>query len=350
MAPLLWVVIAIQSLAGVNASGSAAPVRVEREAWVMGTRLRIVAEEPTRAAAVAAGERALRAVEHVDRLLSTWDTSTALSLLNRSPAGRAAPVGAELGSLLREAERWARWTKRAFDPTIGALVDAWGLRARGRIPDPPALAEALAASGPQALAIVEEPARTPTSEATVTVLRSAEGAWIDSGGFGKGAALRAVALLHEREATDSARLRVDLGGQLLLLAPPGAPFVVEVAHPRRRHERAATLSLSRGSVATSGTSERPGHLLDPRTGRPVPAWGSVTVVAADPMEADILSTALYVMGPGRGAAWAERRGIAALFLELEGDEPVARWTLAMERSLLEASVVSGGSHSTKGHP
>lgn len=348
MAPLLWVVIALQSLAGANASG-ATPVRVEREAWVMGTRLRIVAEEPTRAAALAAGERALRAVERVDRLLSTWDTTTALSRINRSPAGSSVAVAAELGSLLTDAERWADTTGRAFDPTIGALVDAWGLRTGGRVPGPHALVEALAASGPQALAIVAEPARTPTSAPSVTVLRSAAGAWIDSGGFGKGAALRAVALLHEREAAPSARLRVDLGGQLLLLAPPGAPFIVEVAHPRRRHESAAKLSLSRGSVATSGTSERPGHLLDPRTGRPVPAWGSVTVVAADPMEADILSTALYVMGPGPGAAWAEHRGIAALFLELEGDEPVARWTPALERSLLEASVVSR-STSTKGHP
>ena len=40
-----------------------------------------------------------------------------------------------------------------------------------------------------------------------------------------------------------------------------------------------------------------GHILDPRTGRPAPAWGSVTVVSADPLEADAMATALYIMGP-----------------------------------------------------
>jgi thiamine biosynthesis lipoprotein len=32
------------------------------------------------------------------------------------------------------------------------------------------------------------------------------------------------------------------------------------------------------------------------------------------MEADILSTALYVMGPGDGLAWADRHGVAAIFI------------------------------------
>jgi FAD:protein FMN transferase len=346
MALLVWVVIALQSLAGAHAPG-ATPARVEREAWVMGTRLRIVAEGSTRAGAQASAERSLRAIERVDRLLSTWDSATALSRINRSRTGRAVHPGAQLGSLLRETEQWARRTGRAFDPTIGALVDAWGLRTGGAAPDAHELASALAASGPNAILIEGEGGPDPSMEAPVTVLRAAEGAWIDSGGFGKGAALRAVVALRRGDA--DTRLLVDLGGQLLLIAPPDAPFVVEVAHPRARHAGVATLSVSRGSVATSGASERPGHLLDPRTGRPVDAWGSVTVVAEDPLRADVLSTALYVMGAERGHAWAERNGTAALFLELHGEEVSARWTSAMERSLLEAPLVSPPpSHSTKG--
>jgi thiamine biosynthesis lipoprotein len=40
----------------------------------------------------------------------------------------------------------------------------------------------------------------------------------------------------------------------------------------------------------------------------------VAVVAPSGLEADILSTSLYVMGPQRGRAWAKARGVAAVFL------------------------------------
>ncbi len=58
-----------------------------------------------------------------------------------------------------------------------------------------------------------------------------------------------------------------------------------------------------------------GHVLDPRSGRPAPAWGSVTVIARDAVLADAAATALFVLGPVEGYRWAGRRGdLDALFL------------------------------------
>ena len=77
--------------------------------------------------------------------------------------------------------------------------------------------------------------------------------------------------------------------------------------------------------------ERLGHIIDPRNGQPVQAWGSVTVVAEDPLVADLLSTALFVMGPEEGMAWTRAHpGIAVLFLELTADGLKRRWTRAMD--------------------
>jgi thiamine biosynthesis lipoprotein ApbE len=42
---------------------------------------------------------------------------------------------------------------------------------------------------------------------------------------------------------------------------------------------------------------------DSAHGTPVPDWGSVTVVDADPVRADVLSTALFVMAESR-LSWA----------------------------------------------
>ncbi|NIR42426.1 MAG: FAD:protein FMN transferase, partial [Gemmatimonadetes bacterium] len=81
----------------------------------------------------------------------------------------------------------------------------------------------------------------------------------------------------------------------------------------RRDLPAAKLRLADVSASTSGASERfvevdgqrLGHVLDPRSGRPVAAWGSATAVAADPMVADLVSTAVFVLGPEAGLRWAE---------------------------------------------
>jgi thiamine biosynthesis lipoprotein len=143
-----------------------------------------------------------------------------------------------------------------------------------------------------------------------TLPRTAAGA-IDVGGFGKGEALDRVGT-----ALGAGPWLVDLGGQVSVGGPQanGRPWSVAIAHPARRDEPYLQVALSQGSLSTSGNSERGDHIVDPRTGRPAAFRGSVTVWHRSGLAADVLSTALYVMGPERGSAWAEQRGIAALYL------------------------------------
>ena len=93
-----------------------------------------------------------------------------------------------------------------------------------------------------------------------------------------------------------------------------------------------TIELKGGSIATSGGSQRDlgtgpnriGHILDPRTGSSVVTDVSVTVWHSGGLEADVLSTALYVMGVEDGLAWASANGVAAAFLvpQIEGSVTV----------------------------
>ena len=333
--PWLWPAVA--ALFAVPAVGSGAgdpnpqPVRIEREAWAMGTRVRLVAEAAERAPAETATEAALAEIERVERLLSSWDGASELGRLNAAPVGESVPLSRELARLLGEAAGWAERTGRAFDPAIGPLVDAWDVRGEGRVPTAVELSAALVAVGPTAVALEGERGT-----------RRSAAAWIDSGAFGKGAALRSVAGLAEVRRTE--RLLVDLGGQVWAAAPPGAPWMIDVAHPRERSRAVARLAVRGVSVATSGASERPGHLLDPRNGRPVTAWGSVTVVSEDALAADALSTALYVMGPEEGLLWARTRGVAALFLETAPEGLRARWSGAMDAWLVDVSGVSADAY------
>lgn len=308
----------------------------------MGTTLRIAVAAPSRPAAIAAIERAFDAVRGTDGLLSTWRDDSELGRLNHARVGQPVRLSGDLYTLLLESVRWSRALDGAFDPAVGALVDAWNLRGAGRIPSAVELAAAQARTGV---------AQFRFTDSTRTVTRLSEGAWLDSGGFGKGAALRAAAAALRARGVRSATL--DFGGQVVVLgeSPAGGDWVVPVAHPARRHDATVRLRLRDRSVSTSGQSERTlevggqrvGHVLDPRSGRPAAPWGSVTVVAADPLLADVLSTALFVLGPEAALAWArDRDDVGVLVLEERGAAVVSRWNRALEPLLVRDPPLSRG--------
>lgn len=311
----------------------------------MGTRFGITVEGLPPAESRRISESVLREVERIDGVLSTWDPDSDLSHANGSLPGISTTLSGELADLLAETMAWTEKTGGAFDPTVGALVDAWDLRGDGRIPETEQIARALEASGPSSIEL----------GGNDTLLRHAPNAWIDAGGFGKGAALRAAGrILHEYLAGPAgpikARILLDLGGQIWAWSPIDAPWPVQVADPRARQGGLLSLSIRNASVATSGTSERWvtvdgarfGHILDPRTGFPAPPWGSVTVVTRDPLEADVLATALYVMGPEEALAWAGSRSeVGVLILAIEPDGIRARWNPAMETWLSHVPVPNG---------
>jgi len=287
-------VLALSTLA--SAANAANPAIVERRLALMGTTLSLSVEAADRATALAASERAVAALEAAEARLSTWRDDSELARLNHTPVGVPFALSATLAAELGAARQCWQATGGAFDPTVGPLVAAWGLRTGGRRPTPEALRQALAATGMDGLALESGAA-----------VRLRPGLAVEEGGFGKGAGLQAaVAALA---GSGAAAATLDLGGQLALFGP--GLRQVAVADPRRRDRPVVRLAIDHGSVATSGNSERGidiegrryGHLLDPRTGRPAPDFGSLTVWAGDALLADCLSK-LYVLGPDRAVAWA----------------------------------------------
>jgi thiamine biosynthesis lipoprotein len=294
------------------------PPPVVREAFLMGTTLRAEVTGD-RSVATSAIQQAFDTVAALELVLSTWREDSEIAALNRARPGEAVPLSRELAGLLAEVEGWWRRTGGAFDPAVGALVDAWELRGKGRVPDARSLARARSATGLEHFVVQQ-------GDAGTIATRETPGGWLDTGGFGKGAALRAAAAKLRAAGIVSASL--NFGGQVAFLGagPERGSWLVPVAHPADRGRPVVALRVADASVSTSAQSERYvsvngtryGHILDPRTGRPAPAWGSVTVVNRDPLAADVLSTALFVLGPEAGATFARQHGIAALFLVQRG--------------------------------
>lgn len=323
MRPLL---LALATLVAATPAPSAegAPGVVERRLVLMGTEAHLRVEAEDRAAALAASEAAVEALERAEARLSTWTETSELARFNRAPVGEPVDLSPELAAELAAAEGCRLATGGAFDAGVGSLVDAWRVRQGGRLPASEELAAARLAAGGHGLELRQGGAAA----------RRRPGLRLEEGGFGKGAALdAATALLAADPAVVSARL--DLGGQIALHDRPGgatAAAELAVAHPADRARPVLALELSSGSVATTGNSERGivvagerrSHVLDPRTGEPAPDFGSLTVWVAGPagaLRADCLSTGLFVLGPEAALAWAAGQpGVEVLVLRPSGED------------------------------
>lgn len=273
-----------------------------REILAMGTRLSMRIEGGTEDQLALASEAAFMECNRIEAACSTWKRNSVFSRLN---AAKGLPVSLdrEWLDLIGRARIWSRQSGGAFDPVLFHLLAAYGAREGGRVPSETELADARAASGVRHLHLAFNNGSA----------RLEKGAGIEEGGFAKGYALDRM-----RDQLAHAGIRsgcLDFGGQLLVF---GKAIAVSIADPKDRMLPRFSVSLKDASLASSGLSEHGRHIVDPRIGLLCEDWGSVSVIAVSGLDADCLSTALYVMGPASGLAWAKRHAIAAIFLLNDG--------------------------------
>jgi thiamine biosynthesis lipoprotein len=327
------------------AIGAAAPDAIadttpaERARMLMGTlcTARFACGDTVRSAAAAT--RSLDEIARLEPVMSSWSTTSELSALNAHAADTTVRCSPDLHAVLASALAAARLTDGAFDPTIEPLNRVWDMRGDGRVPANAELRDALRLVGWRHVRF---------DSVAHTVRFAQRGMGIDLGGIGKGYALeRALAASGD---CDDAFL--NFGGEILAIGPARD---IGIADPRDRLRPALSLSITSAAVSTSSQNERGveiegrhhGHILDPRTGRPVPGRASVTVVltprngATPPAAmADALSTALLVMGRDRAGAFARRHRIGVVWLEpTTGPLNAWVWNLSTVRAAPGAIVV-----------
>lgn len=261
-------------------------------------------------------ERAYAALDRVDSLMSRYRDDGALRRLEQS-AQKGVQTPAELAAVLARSQRFAALTGGAFDCTVGALSGLWNFPDALAPPDSAAVDSALALVGYEGLQVEGEIVRI-----------GRPGTRLDLGAAAKGYAVdRMVAVFEEAGIAGGL---IDAGGDIRYWGakPDGRPWVFGVQHPRDPTRYIEVDDLGLAAIATSGDYQqyfewegaRYHHLLDPRTGYPARACVSATVWAGTALDADILSTAVFVLGPERGLALvAELEGVEALvFYERDG--------------------------------
>jgi thiamine biosynthesis lipoprotein len=250
--------------------------------------------------------------------MSTWEADSDISRFNRAAAGSWQRLPPEFFAVLACAMETARDSDGAYDPTIGALVEAWGFGPAqgGGVPDASELKSAQAGLGWRRVSLRSQ---------DMSALQPG-GVRLDLSAIAKGYGVDLVAR-HLRDAGIAAAL-IEVGGELYGYGrkPDGGQWQVlaEAAPDAEPDEEAiCVIALDSVAVATSGDhwhafeqdGTRYSHTLDPRTGKSVEtAAAAVTVIAEDAMRADAWATALTVMGAEAGYRFAQQRNIAARFV------------------------------------
>ncbi len=279
----------------------------------MGTRVEITVSGVSEKHAEAAVTLAFAELDRLEAMMSEWKGDSPLSKVNASAGGAAAAVPEELFAVIERSLAVARETDGAFDPTFAAM---WGLWTFGddrvtRVPDGKVVEERRK---------LIDWTKVELDPAKKTVRLTEKGMKLGLGGIAKGYATDRVAEILRSNGVS--RFAIKAGGDLYVSGRPGAKaWRVGIQDPRG-HGPFAVLDLEDAAFSTSGDYERffwqDGvrwhHILDPDTGYPARRSRSVTVLASDAFTADGYDTAIFVMGPEKGLALAEQKGIGVVIV------------------------------------
>ena len=289
----------------------------------MGTSwsLRFVAPRELRIDAIA--RTVVGLLDAVIAEMSHWERDSTLSRFNRASAGswHALPDG--FAEVMAAALEIARLSSGGFDPTLGAQVRLAGF-------GPPVDADCRAGAHDwRALRLREGRLLQPG------------GVQLDLSAIAKGHAVDRVARVLA--AIGIEHQLVEIGGELRGhgFKPDGTPWWIDVEAPASDADLPLTrIALHGLAVASSGDyrryrieadGRRVSHTLNPLTQAPIAhGLAAVSVVHASAMWADGWSTALMSLGLEAGRRLADEHGLAALFVQRQGNGFAAFTSAALD--------------------
>jgi thiamine biosynthesis lipoprotein len=274
----------------------------------------------TRGDQLAVARRVLESqLDEIDRACSRFRPDSDLTRVNEAE-GRRVRVAPLLITAVEVALRAARITDGDVDPTVGQAMQLVGYDRDF---------DAVAPNGPPVqLQVARIPGwRTVEINRSTQTIRVPQGVMLDLGATAKALA----ADLSAQAVHDSVGggVLVSLGGDLSIAGPaPTGGWCVRVTddHAAPPDAPGETVALDTGGLATSSTTVRRWtrgdrtlhHIIDPATGSSTEScWRTVSVAAANCVDANIASTAAIVRGE-RAPRWLASLELPARLVRGDG--------------------------------
>ena len=249
-------------------------------------------------------------IDLMNASMSTYIEDSAISKINRGDS--LIQVDEHFEKVYTMASEVWEKTQGYFDPTVGALVNAYGF-------GPDTSYTPISEEQRDEILIYTGWNKTKLTPKK-TVRKEHPQVYFDFNALAKGYVVDIIAdLLRENGSTS---FLVEIGGEIVAegLSPKSQqPWKVAIDDPRQTEERSfiTVVPLTNQALATSGnyrkykldktTGKRLVHSINPKTGNPFPTEVlSASVTAPTCMEADAFATALMVMPLEKSRALIER--------------------------------------------
>lgn len=261
-------------------------------------------------------------IEALNSSLTAFETGSDLGLIKENAGIKPVTVSEDTYRIIEKSLEYSKNSGGYFDVTIGPLVDLWGIHS-------PETKEA-----PTQEAIYAAKAKTDYKKIILSpddqsVYLTEAGMAVNLGAIAKGYIADEVMAVLKSEGVKHAI--VNLGGNVLVMGgkADNSDFGVGVEDPRNPgNGYLGVLSIKDGSVVTSGDYQRYfvdaagnkyHHILDPFTGYPANSGLiQVTVVTNASIDADSLSTTLFLLGLDEGLKKVEALpDVEAIFITSE---------------------------------
>ncbi|AZR72602.1 hypothetical protein BBF96_03890 [Anoxybacter fermentans] len=310
---VIFILIFSLILAGCGKKSSEYELSVTRTSFIMGTLVTVKVYGPDRAKIA---DEVLAELKRIEELMSINITESEVNEINSNAGVKPVKVSEDTFKVIKLAKEYAEMTNGLFDPSVGPLVQLWGIGTRHKkVPTKEELAEVLPLINYKNIILDEK---------NQTVYLSRPGMMIDVGGIAKGYAADLAIDIFKKHKVKSGY--VNIGGNVMVYGkkPDKSLWRIGIQDPRApRDDLMAVISLENQAVVTSGDYERYfiengiryHHILNPKTGYPArTGLISATVIGDSSFHADALSTSVFLLGPEKGMALAKKMGYEVMVI------------------------------------
>ncbi len=293
------ILLLIISLLMVGCQQSLKKTEVTKE--LMGTTVTITVYDDNKEEAERVIDLAFKEIERIDRLLSNYKNDSEVSLLNKN--GFIENPSNDLLYNVKKALSYSEISQGAFDITVQSILDLYtdSFQNKKRAPTDEEIKETMELVNFENIFIEFK-----------KISFKKEGMKITLGGIAKGYAVDKAVDVLEKNGIKHAL--VNMKSSIRAIGNKGTEdWTIALENPRNKNEYITIIRINNNSLSTSGDYERYfdedkkfHHIINPKTGYSADELISVTIITDKAIDADALSTSVFVLGKEKGLKLIEK--------------------------------------------